>query len=91
MDNLFEDLMTLRYIVKNQSRMIDEFKSQLAHTEALLDRDGTNTNLPTSQTPPGKKNTSLAVAGVPGRKKADNPDMSAICLRNHLRMRSQIW
>ena len=27
MDNLFEDLMTLRYIVKNQSRIIDEFKS----------------------------------------------------------------
>ncbi len=26
MDNLFDDLMTLRYIVKNQSRMIDEFK-----------------------------------------------------------------
>ena len=34
--------------------IIDELKNRLAHDEALLGRDSTNTNLPTSQTPPGK-------------------------------------
>ena len=34
---------------------IDALKNKLAHAEALLDRDSTNTGTPTSQTPPGKK------------------------------------
>lgn len=35
--------------------IIDEIKAELAHAQAILDRDSTNTNLPTGQTPPGKK------------------------------------
>lgn len=35
--------------------VINALKAELAHAEALLGRDGTNTSLPTSQTPPGKK------------------------------------
>ena len=35
--------------------VIDELKARLAHSEALLDRDSTNTNLPTSMTPLSKK------------------------------------
>ena len=35
--------------------IIEELTNQLAHAKALLDHDGTNTNTPTSQTPPGKK------------------------------------
>ncbi len=35
--------------------IIQEIKARLAHAEALLDRDGTNTGTPTSQTSPGKQ------------------------------------
>lgn len=35
--------------------IINELRNRLAHDEALLGHDGTNTNLPTSKTPPGKK------------------------------------
>ena len=35
--------------------IIQELTARLAHTEALLNRDGTNTGTPTSQTPHGKK------------------------------------
>ena len=38
-----------------QSCVIDELKNRLAHAEALLDRDSTNTSIPTGQTPIGKK------------------------------------
>lgn len=35
--------------------IIQELTARLAHAEALLNRDGTNTGTPTSQTPRGKK------------------------------------
>lgn len=35
--------------------IIDELNNRLAHAEALLGRDSTNTSLPTGQTPPGKE------------------------------------
>lgn len=35
--------------------IIQELTDRLAHAEARLGRDSTNTNLPTGQTPPGKK------------------------------------
>lgn len=35
--------------------IIDELKNKLAHAEALLGRDGTNTGMSTSQTPPEKE------------------------------------
>ncbi len=35
--------------------IIKELENKLTHTEALLGRDSTNTNLPTGQTPPDKK------------------------------------
>lgn len=57
--------------------IIDELKKQLAHAEALLGRDSTNTNLPTGQTPPGKKKyipnsrrgSGKSKGGQPGHKK----------------------
>ena len=53
-----------RYIAKLKEKdeeaakkdaIIQELTSRLAHAEALLNRDGTNTGTPTSQTPRGKK------------------------------------
>ena len=53
-----------RYIAQRKERdveaakkdaVIQELTARLAHTEALLNRDGRNTGTPTSQTPPGKK------------------------------------
>lgn len=35
--------------------VIEALKSEIAHKDALLNRDSTNTNLPTGQTPPGKE------------------------------------
>ena len=40
--------------IREKDCIIDELKNRLAHAEALLGRDSTNTNTPTSQTPPGK-------------------------------------
>lgn len=48
--------------------IIQELTVRVAHLEALLDRDGTNTGTPTSQTPKGKKKH------IPnGRKKSEKP------------------
>ena len=68
--------------------IIDELKNMLAHDEALLGRDSTNTGLPTSQTPPGKKKripngrdkTGLFKGGQPGHEKhsLEAPDDSEI-------------
>ena len=57
--------------------IINELKNKLAHYEALLGRDSTNTGMPTSQTPPGKKKrvpngrvkTGLPKGGQPGHEK----------------------
>ena len=64
--------------------IIDELKNKLAHAEALLGRDSTNTGLPTSQTPPGKEKripnsrtkSGKSKGGQPGHKKhkLEGPD-----------------
>ncbi len=41
--------------VSKKDAVIQELTAKLAHTEALLNRDGSNTGTPTSQTPVGKK------------------------------------
>lgn len=59
-----------------KDRIIEGLRNRLAHAEALLGRDGTNTSLPTSLTPPGKKKvipnsrrgTGKAKGGQPGHK-----------------------
>lgn len=68
--------------------IIRELKSKLAHVEALLGRDSTNTNLPTSQTPPGKnkhipnsrRSTGKPKGGQAGHEKhtLKKPDMEEI-------------
>lgn len=60
-----------------KDKVIDELKQELAHKEALLARDSTNTNLPTGQTPPGKekhipngrRSTGKKRGGQPGHEK----------------------
>ena len=73
--------------------IIEELTNQLAHAKALLDHDGTNTNTPTSQTPPGKKKripntrtkTGRSKGGQPGHEKHDlqEPDDSEITSVEH--------
>ncbi len=53
--------------------IIDELKQKLAHAEALLGQDSTNTGLPTSQTPPGKKKHIPNTREKTGRKKGGQP------------------
>lgn len=40
---------------EEKDHIISELKNKLAHAEALLGRDSTNTGMPTSQTPPDKE------------------------------------
>lgn len=55
----FDDMAALeeKYEAKLEEKqaVIEDLENQLKHARALLNRDGTNTSLPTSQTPPGKK------------------------------------
>ena len=53
--------------------IIDELKHRLAHMEALAGHDSTNTNIPTSQTPPGKKKRIPNTREKSGRKKGGQP------------------
>lgn len=53
--------------------IIQELKSRLAHAEALLGRDSTNTNLPTGQTPPDKKKHIPNSRRGTGKKKGGQP------------------
>lgn len=53
--------------------IIQELKNKLAHAEALLGRDSTNTNLPTGQTPPGKKKHIPNSRRGSGKKKGGQP------------------
>ena len=63
--------------LSEKEAIIRELKAHLAHYEALLGRDSTNTGLPTSQTPIGKKkhipngrrNTGKKKGGQPGHEK----------------------
>lgn len=53
--------------------IIQELKNKLAHAEALLGRDSTNTGLPTSQTPPGKEKHIPNSRRGSGKKKGGQP------------------
>lgn len=53
--------------------IIKELKNQLAHATALLDRDGTNTGTPTSQTPLRKKKVVPNSRRSSGRSKGGQP------------------
>ena len=76
-----EKIMSITLDYEEQLRekdcIIDELKNRLAHAEALLGRDSTNTGLPTSQTPPEKKKhipnsrtkSGRSKGGQPGHKK----------------------
>ena len=64
--------------------VIKELRNQLAHAQALLGHDGTNTGTPTAQTPAGKnkiipntrRSSGKSKGGQPGHKKAalNEPD-----------------
>lgn len=56
-----------------KDKVITELKNRLAHAEALLGRDGTNTGMPTGQTPPGKKKVIPNSRRSTGRKKGGQP------------------
>ena len=53
--------------------IIAELTNKLAHAEALLGRDSTNTNLPTGQTPPGKEKHIPNSRRGSGKKKGGQP------------------
>ena len=68
--------------------IIDKLKNELAHANALLGRDSTNTSIPTSQTPAGKEKrrpnsrekSGKPKGGQPGHEKhsLEEPDESEI-------------
>lgn len=53
--------------------VIRELKNRLAHAEALLGQDGSNTGLPTSKTPPDRKKRIPNARTKTGRKKGGQP------------------
>lgn len=53
--------------------IIKELSLKVSHCEALLGHDGTNTGIPTSQTPPNKKKLIPNSRGKSGRKKGGQP------------------
>lgn len=65
--------------IKKKDAIIEELKGRLAHMESLLNRDGTNSGTPTSQTPRNKKKrvpnsrqeTEKSKGGQEGHKKHD--------------------
>ena len=63
--------------LSEKDAIIEALKAEIAHKDALLSRDSTNTNLPTGQTPPGKekhipngrKSSGKPKGGQPGHEK----------------------
>ena len=63
--------------INEKDVIIEKLKEEIKHKEALLNRDGTNTSIPTSQTPIGKKkyvpntrrSTGKIKGGQPGHSK----------------------
>lgn len=53
--------------------IIDKLKNELAHANALLGRDSTNTNIPTSQTPAGKEKRRPNSREKSGKPKGGQP------------------
>lgn len=64
--------------LNEKDAIIKELQNRLAHAEAILGHDGTNTGTSTAQTPPGKKkvipnsrrNSGKSKGGQPGHEKA---------------------
>lgn len=67
--------LVLRYEdqLYEQECVIKELEHKLAHAEALLGRDSTNTSLPTGQTPPNKKRYIPNSRRNMGKKKGGQP------------------
>lgn len=59
--------------LKEKDAVIDEMKNKLAHYEALLDIDGTNSGIPTSHTPIGKKKVIPNTREKSGKLKGGQP------------------
>lgn len=59
--------------LEEKDKTIKELENRLAHAEALLARDGTNTGIPTAQTPIGKKKVIPNSRRSTGRKKGGQP------------------
>ena len=65
--------------------IIKTLKNRLEYELALKAHDGTNTGIPTSQTPIGKRKVIPNSRDSTGKKKAVNRGMSVMCWR-HLQM-----
>ena len=67
--------LTLKYEEKLHEKdcVISDLTNRLAQAQALLAHDGTNTGLPTSQTPPGKKKRIPNARTKTGKKKGGQP------------------
>ena len=59
--------------ITEQDAVINELKARLAHAEALLGRNSTNTNIPTGQTPPGMEKHTPCSRRRTGKKKGGQP------------------
>jgi len=59
--------------LKEKDAIIDELENKLAHYKALLDIDGTNSGIPTSQTPIGKKKIIPNTREKSGKLKGGQP------------------
>lgn len=79
-DDKIEDLKRKhKEEIEEKDAIIDALKAKIKHLEAVQDRDGTNTSVPTAQTPIGKtkvipngrENTGRAKGGVTGHVKAE--------------------
>ena len=60
-------------LLEERDAVIDELKNKLMHYEALLDIDGTNSGIPTSHTPIGKKKVIPNTREKSGRLKGGQP------------------
>ncbi len=59
--------------LSEKDKVIEDLENQVAHLKAVLGHDGTNTNLPTAQTPPGKTKVIPNTREKTGRKKGGQP------------------
>ena len=70
--------------------IIKELQNRLAHAEALLNHDGSNTGKPTSQTPINKTRLSQTPAVIQENPREDRPAIQKPSLRCLMNPKSQI-